>query len=357
MRAFIKSSGIISPQLTYTGQFQEHITEIVSDRLLCIEPEYKELISPILLRRMPRILKMGLASSKLCINRSGGINPDGIIVGTGLGCIDNLEKFLMDVIDNKEHITSVLPFINSTHNAVAAQIAMLIKNQNYNTTYCHRGFSFESALTDALMMVHEKKKCNVLVGGIDECTDDFILLHSYLNDWKKEVSNLGLLHDKTPGTIAGEGSCFFMMSHEPWQSDTGVCVEGVRTFFTPEINDVSEIENEINDFLKNIDIDKTDLDAVLMGFNGDVHHDRFYYILMDNYFNRQTILYYKHLCGEYYTSSAFALWLASVVINNSEAPEIIHLKKRKSNSLKNILIYNQIKNTEHSLIFLKYGRL
>jgi hypothetical protein len=197
----------------------------------------------------------------------------------------------------------------------------------------------------------------VLIGGIDECTNDFILLHSYLNHWKKAVSNLGLLQDKTPGTIAGEGSCFFMMSHEPYQSETGVCVEGVRTFMTPGISEVSEIEIEINDFLEKIGIDKTDLDAVLMGFNGDVHHDRFYYTLMDNYFNRQTILYYKHLCGEYYTSSAFALWLASVVLNNSKAPEIISLKKRKINSLKNVLIYNQIRNTEHSLIFLKYGRL
>ena len=62
-----------------------------------------------------------------------------------LGCLDNLEKFLMEVINNNEHVTSVLPFINSTHNAVAAQISMLLKNHNYNVTYCHRGFSFESA--------------------------------------------------------------------------------------------------------------------------------------------------------------------------------------------------------------------
>ena len=118
-----------------------------------LNPIIKTLINPILLRRMPRILKMGLAAAQLCINRSGGINPDGIIVGTGLGCLDNLEKFLMEVIDNQEHITSVLPFINSTHNAVAAQISMLLKNQNYNVTYCHRGFSFESALLDAMMLI------------------------------------------------------------------------------------------------------------------------------------------------------------------------------------------------------------
>lgn len=357
MRAFIKSSGVISPQLTHAAvQFPEEITEITTNRLICVEPEYRNLINPLLLRRMPRILKMGLAASQLCVSRAGGINPDGIIVGTGLGCIDNLEKFLMDVIDNNEHVTSVLPFINSTHNAVAAQISMLLRNHNYNTTYCHRGFSFESALHDGMMLIHENPSYNVLVGGIDECTDDFWLLHSYLNDWKQPVSNLSLLSERTPGTIAGEGSSFFILSNEP-QGDEGISVEGIHTFYTSEIHHVSEIENEITTFIEKLGVQKEGIHAVLLGLNGDFHNDRFYYDLADNLFAGKAILWYKHLCGEYYTSSAFAVWLGSVMLGQGPLPEPVVYRSGNRSGITNLLFYNQINNTEHSLIFMKYGRL
>jgi 3-oxoacyl-[acyl-carrier-protein] synthase II len=359
MRAFIKSSGVISPQLTHsTSHFPKEICQTFSNRLTCIEPDYRTLINPLLLRRMPRILKMGLAASQLCINRAEGIVPEGIIVGTGLGCIDNLEKFLMDVLDNEEHVTSVLPFINSTHNAVAAQVSMMLKNQSYNTTYCHRGFSFESALQDALMLIHEKEAGNVLAGGIDESTNDFVLLHSYLQDWKQPVNNLGLLSEKTPGTIAGEGSGFFMLSNEPSAGSTAICIEGVRTFYSQEIDDVKAIEQEIDLFLQDIRVSRHNVDVVLLGLNGDIRDDRTYYNLMKGIFASQTHLYFKHLCGEYYTASAFALWLACMILQDREIHDVIRVNPGKQpHEFKNVLIYNQIKNTEHSLIYLSYDRI
>ncbi len=306
---------------------------------------------------MPRILKMGLATAQLCINRAGGISPDGIIVGTGLGCLDNLEKFLMEVLDNKEHITSVLPFINATHNAVAAQVAMLLKNHNYNVTYCHRGFSFESALQDALMLLGENQANNVLVGGIDECTNDFIHLHNYLGYWKEPLNNLKLLSEKSAGTIAGEGSAFFMLTAIASTGDHRVDIEGVHTFFTPSEPNPAEIEKEIDLFLQSIQVEKRDIDGVMLGFNGDDRYDNTYYALVNGYFSQRTdFMYYKHLCGEYYTSSAFALWLGSVVLNNRQIPDVIRINNGSHGSLRNLLIYNQVKHAEHSLIFLNYGR-
>jgi 3-oxoacyl-(acyl-carrier-protein) synthase len=306
---------------------------------------------------MPRILKMGIAASQLCITRAGNVIPDGIIVGTGLGCLDNLEKFLMDVINNNEHVTSVLPFINSTHNAVAAQISLLLKNHNYNITYCHRGFSFESAIQDALMLIGEKQADNVLVGGIDKCTSDFLLLHSYLRAWKKPLNNLELLSARNPGTIAGEGSAFFMLSAQLESLENGVILEDVHTFFTPEGPDLKVIVTEISEFLKNLNLSLQDLQGVLLGINGDPVHDECFYALLKEYFHNQTALYYKHLCGEYYTSSAFALWLGSVILGKEQIPPPITLMKDKAGPLKNLLIYNQINNNEHSLIYLHYGRV
>jgi hypothetical protein len=358
MGVYIKSSGIISPQPTHdsTG-FPSSVKSVISDRLSCLEPDYKTLINPLLLRRMPRILKMGLAAAQISISRAGGVNPDGIIVGTGLGCLDNLEKFLLDVLQNNEHVTTVLPFINSTHNAVAAQISMLLRNQRYNTTYCHRNFSFETALLDAMMLIDENPDKNILIGGIDECTPDFILLHSYLKAWKDPVNNLDLISGKSPGTIAGEGSGFFMLSGHPPNADGAVSVEAVQTFLTSQKTDYSEIQGYIDSFLTDHYISMDGLDAVMLGINGDFRNDQIYYQLSDNKFSNQAKLYFKHLCGEYYTSGAFAFWLASVILGKHNLPDVLLYTPAKQSVINNILIYNQINNAEHSLIYLRYDRL
>lgn len=353
MKAFITASGIISPQHTHdTTNFPVHVETFLTNRLTCIEPDYHNLINPVLLRRMPRILKMGLASAQLCINRAGNIQPDAIVVGTGLGCLNNLEQFLTEMLNNREHITSVLPFIYSTHNAVASQIAMMLKNHNYNMTFCHRGFSFESALQDALMQLEEQKTENVLVGGIDECTSDFMRLYGYLDYWKQPADSLSLLKSKTPGTIAGEGSAFFMLSRRS-ENVTDAVISGVCTFFTPADIPDESIETEIESFLQDNGLTKDDLDLVLLGMNGDFTFDAIYLRLMDSFLAKNTgCAVYKPLCGEYYTSSAFALWLASVIISRQTVPDSVSLSPVSGNRIKNILLYNHLRNVEHSMMLV-----
>jgi len=353
MKAYITANGIISPQHTHdaTG-LPGHFETRISNRLTCIEPDYRTLINPILLRRMPRILKMGLASSQLCINRSGNIQPDAIIVGTGLGCLHNLEQFLTEMLSNNEHITSVLPFINSTHNAVASQIAMLLKNHNYNLTYCHRGFSFESACLDALMHLAEKHAEHILVGGIDECTEDFMNLHGYLEYWKHPVDTLGLLNNKTTGTIAGEGSAFFMLSRESG-NNASIALRGVHTFVTSDDAPAHEIVSEIDYFIQDKGLHQDCLDLVILGMNGDVRYDKIYDYLRQSYFTGKTgFAVYKPLCGEYYTSSAFALWLATVVLNQQMVPAPVCLSPAAPVMIKNVMIYNHIRNVEHTLMLV-----
>jgi len=349
---------MISPQSTCNATgFPAEVVESVADRLICIEPDYREHINPIQLRRMPRILRMGLASAQICLNRANNVSPDAIIVGTGLGCLDNLEKFLLEVLDHDEHVTSVLPFINSTHNAVAAQIAMLLRNHSYNITYCHRGFSFESALQDALMLIEEKQAKNVLMGGIDECTDDFMKLHGYLGYWKKPLSNLRLLADKSSGTIAGEGSAFFIISSESSPDLPKAVIEGVHTFLAPKPFDENNVAQEIAQFLQKAGTDRQEVDAVILGLNGDAVYDRSYWALRNNYFAGHTeFMYYKHLCGEYYTAGAFALWLGSVVLENQNIPDKTRLTRKSSRPIRYLLLYNHFRNTEHSLILLKNGQ-
>ncbi|NMC38060.1 MAG: hypothetical protein GYA41_07040 [Bacteroidales bacterium] len=352
MKAYIRSAGIISPQPTYGCKgFPDVFRSDFSYRLFCIEPDYQSVINPVQLRRMPRILKMGLAASRICMSQSGYSDPDGIIVGTGLGCLKSLEKFLDEIYETNEQITSVLPFINSTHNAVAAQIAMLLKSNSYNVTYSHRSFSFESALEDTLLHIEEKKDVNILVGGIDELTEDFIKLHGCRGFWKYPVNTLELFSSPGKGTIAGEGAAFFLVSGNRG-SGPAISIEGVHTFLTPE-GSSEMIFAETGKFLESAGLRTDDIDLLIMGMNGDLEFDGIYHDLANDYFDKSSgIACYKHLCGDYYTSTGFALWAAKTILESQAIPPVMIFRGTGRKPLSKILIYNHLRNKEHSFIIV-----
>jgi hypothetical protein len=200
------------------------------------------------------------------------------------------------------------------------------------------------------MLIDEKEAEHVLVGGIDECTPNFIFLHNYLGYWKQPVDNLQLLKYKTSGTIAGEGSAFFMLSAKPCDQ-TYARIDAVSTCFN--LANTDEVESEIDTFLRGAQISKQDIDLVIFGINGDIYYDKTYYHLQKSYFDASSMYgYYKHLCGEYYTSTAFALWLAAIIIKSQSVPAVVRLNSANRQAIKRVLIYNHIRNMEHSMILL-----
>ena len=90
------------------------------------------------------------------------------------------------MIRNKEEFLTPTSFIQSTHNTVGAQIALLLKCHGYNFAYVHRGLSFESALTDAMMRLEQGHAENILTGGIDEITGDSFAIMQRLGHWKRK---------------------------------------------------------------------------------------------------------------------------------------------------------------------------
>jgi len=212
-------------------------------------------------------------------------------------------------------------------------------------------------LDDALMHLEEKMARNVLVGGIDECTADFMKIYAYLDYWKQPISNLALLNDKSAGTIAGEGSAFFMLSAEP-ANPCDVAFEGVHTFFTPHGAGLKDIIPEIDTFLHLHNTKVQHLDLVLAGINGDTGFDQVYYDLRRNYFTPGTgMALYKNLCGEYYTSTSFALWLGMAILLKQSVPYVIQINAMEKNGMNKLLIYNHLRNSEHALILLSHGEI
>ena len=347
---FIDGIGCVSPQNTLDNDyFFENILETESRFQQIQKPNYRDYINPKLLRRMSKIVRMGIVSASLAIKDAGIDNPDAILTGTGMGCQIDTEKFLNSMIENNEGLLTPTSFIQSTHNTVGGAIALGIQNHNYNVTYVHRTFSFESALLDSIMLLNEDKAKNVLLGGFDEITEESWLIKTKIDFYKsKATSNLNILNDTQKGAHAGEGSSFFVLSNKA-TDNTYAQVIGVDMFFRPEN---SAIENKIDEFLSLHSLTIRDIDLVILGYNGDDEFDTNYANIENNLFVNNTTAYYKHLCGEYDASSSFAMWLAARIIKENKIPDTILRKDKQIGKVSNILIYNQFRGVNHSLILL-----
>src|SRR5215475_8165928 len=122
---YIQSTGIVSPQPSFDQLLNEPVI-YTSNRLTCIEQDYSKIVDPKLIRRMSRIIKMGVAAGIECLNEAGNKSPDAIITGTAFGCLADTESFLGKMVENKEELLTPTAFIQSTHNTVGAQIALML---------------------------------------------------------------------------------------------------------------------------------------------------------------------------------------------------------------------------------------
>ena len=350
MPLYITGLGNISPQKTWNNShFLDEVAGVEANHLQCQDPNYKEYITGDMVRRMSRIIKMGIAAGKICLADAECTMPDAIITGTGLGCIEDTEKFLTNMIRNNEEFLTPTAFIQSTHNTVSAQIALVLKCHNYNFTYVHRGFSFESALLDCFIRITSGESETVLLGGMDEMTPNTFTILQRLGHYKmKPVNNLNLLNDNSRGAIAGEGAAFFLLSANPGAKNYAK-IEAMDTFYKPVIY---SFPAHISAFLERSGKSINEINLVLMGISGDPANDRVYGDVRDQMFKEKPQAWFKHLCGEYQTASSFGLWLAAMVLKNGQVPETVRLNGVTPGKPGNILIYNHYRNLEHSLMLV-----
>jgi len=314
----------------------------VDNLLKAVEPSYEGIPGNIL-RRMSKSVKMGVGTALSLLPSV----PQGILIGTGNGGMEDSVKFLKQIIDYDEGLLTPGTFVQSTANAIASQIGLLQHNNGYNATYVHRGLAFESALIDAAMLVSEHPGHSYLAGGVDEISNHHYRFE-YAEGWykKEDMSGKDLYTTDSPGSIAGEGSAMFVVS-------------GVRANALAEVKGVLTLRSEDNDAVKaatQLFLERhlpvgTLPDLLLSGENGDNRGLGGYERCEAMMAHDTTIARFKHLCGEYPTASAYALWLAC------NLPPVLpgHLVKRlsKEKPYRTILIYNQYEFSQHSLILLE----
>ena len=255
------------------------------------------------------------------------------------------------MIDNQEKFLNPTSFIQSTHNTIAAYIAVMLKCNKYNITYVHGSLSFENALLNALLLIHEKPENNILVGGVDEITPQHHEIKSVNHRFKKElIDHLKLASYESEGTVPGEGSIFFTLNAKKSNNSYAV-IRGLETYYKP--GNLDESEKRISEFLMRKQLSADRIDLIIFGLNGDMHANKVYKHLQNGLFKNTNQACFKHLCGEYPTSSAFGVWLAANIIRRKTIPDIIQVNGPFARrEVRNILVYNHDRNVNHSLILL-----
>lgn len=349
-KTYINGLGCISAQKTFDSVFLEEFECNINENILPVKPPvYKDFIPPVAIRRMAKGVKNGIVAANLAMKEASVENLDAIITGTGMGCIEDSDKFLKALIDNNEEFLTPTSFIQSTHNTVGSQIALGIQCKAYNFTYVNAAVSFESALLDAKMQFDTDESSAILVGGIDEMSEYTSRLFKLSGFIKADDdAPYQVLDSKTKGAVYSEGATFFTLENKKTASTYAeiIDVDMVNTLT------VGEVQNKMNSFLKSNNLDINDIDAVVLGYNGDVEYDDYYKILADDVLKNMPQIYYKHLSGEYNTASAFGLWVASKIIKTQGIPDILKVNTVEKPEYKRILLYNQYKGLDHSFTLI-----
>ncbi len=152
---------------------------------------FSELIPAAQLRRMSTVMKIGIYAALKAHQLAGKPNLDAIITATAKGCVSDTAKFL---ISYHEEATSPTAFIQSTHNAIAGQIALLLQSNAYNFTYTQADKSFEAAFLDAQMHMAEGAN-HVLCGWFDEGEQEGMASASFFIFSKDKINDSAIYID------------------------------------------------------------------------------------------------------------------------------------------------------------------
>jgi 3-oxoacyl-(acyl-carrier-protein) synthase len=349
MNIYIRAAQTISPQDTFPGKGIPENIKVHENYLKCILPDFKKYFNPIQLRRMNTLIKSGNVCAIEALKEAGIDKPDAIITGTGLGCVEDTERFLHNMLHTNEGLLAPTSFIQS-HNAIGAQIALNFDCKGYNVLFAHKTASFESALLDSILHFNDSEVSDILVGGFDEITLENYNLKKGIGQFKGIPStNLDIHSSISTGSIPGEGISFCVLSDHPFSGDYAI-LESVKilSFCSSE----ESIKEWFIKILFNHGLVPDNIDLVLSGLNGDFENDKIYNRILNCCFKNSGHGYYKHLCGEYDTATSFGMWFACNAIKRNHIPSH-SLLNEKSRPLNHVLIYNQDNMKNHCMILLR----
>jgi 3-oxoacyl-(acyl-carrier-protein) synthase len=337
--AYILAAKQITVQSPLTEEWMDKPLSYHEPYVRAIDPDYKLYFAPNTARRLGKILKRALLTSRQVMETTGVTNPGAIITGTGLGCIENTEIFLEALTREGETLLKPTYFMQSTHNTISSLIAIDIHCHAYNSTYVHKGISFECALSDAFLQLNNGQIQTALVGAHDEMTPNYFVL----------LKRTGYLGHSENG-FSGETAVAMMLGNEAGK-DALCRLRGIELLYRP---DKKELQQSLNRFLLETQCRLDEIDAVMIGNNGHPQNDRIYREVATELFPDKKLLQYKNLFGESYSASGTGVYAAAVCLHQQRIPAHIFAEagSGEQRGVKHILFYNQFENKNHSFILL-----
>ena len=363
---FVLSAKQISMQQPLSEEWMETPIEYDVPFTRSIDPSFKEYISPIEARRMGRILKRALATSKEALKAAGSDSVDAIMTGTGFGCIENTEFFLDALSNEGEQLRKPTYFMQSTHNTICSLVAIQTKNYNYNATYAHKGISFESALNDAWLQFRLGKIDSALVGCHDEMTETFYRI-------MKKGGVMGQDDER-----CGEVAVSVVLSNAPVsqvvepvetpsqsqsalrpfdklraQGPQPLCrLTGLEMLHQPTMNDLIDT---VATMLQTANKSLADVDYILTGISGDHKSDEAYLNETKTLFGDKPLLKYKHLFGENFTASGLSFYVAAQCLKAGRVPSHLFVNASEATEKQPacILLFNRSDGKDYTLILLE----
>lgn len=246
-------------------------------------------------RRLCRMTQMALIAAR----RSHIPDPAqrlAVVMGTGLGCLDEGAVFIEDVISREDRAPMPSRFPGSVHNSSAAQIAIDLGARAMNSTPTAGDVTFESALWQGLSQLATDEADVALVGAVDELNKYPLSIGKRWGFWTEQ-------------TLPGEGAMVARLSRADAATPRLAVLKIVRLGRWRQPFDAEAEADWITEA-----VDLANVEVVLSGAKGWAALEDKYAAVMAALSKRagrnlpqQT---YKQICGEFHSASAFGFFTA-----------------------------------------------
>ncbi|NLE67481.1 MAG: hypothetical protein GX608_08685 [Lentisphaerae bacterium] len=289
-------------------------------------------LDPVRHRRLSRMLKMLLACGSRAMRDAGppagARDPErtAVAIGTGLGCLEDAGAFVMNLFENGERTPMPARFIQSVHNAPAGRLAIDFHAGGPNGTFTHRDISFELALWQAASALGAGS-ADFAMAGAGDLHDPFLLAAGRAWKWWPEDSPaIQPFSARLPAgnrPLPGEGAAVAALTRAEGSEAALAQVTAVRMGQQSLPFDSDAEARWILDALESAGRP----DMILCGADGFPLHDNAF-LDVARALGRQMggpvpIAAYKHLCGAFYSASAFGFAAAVGLCSGALDPAIL----------------------------------
>ena len=323
---WIAGTGLLSPEgVTAEIALPAGAARTSFPALRCPDRLTTETIPAARLRRLGRAQKLALVAAERAAREAGsrGAGEDArraVLVGTGLGEMGQTAAFLENLV--RKHEAEPLParFVNSVHNALASQIAILLGCTGENHTFTHGFASFELALWQATVALRAGRARTALVCGADE-TSPYLSAAGLAFGWwggsdAASGDGAGRPSDRP---LPGEGAGAVLLTRgEDMTTDGLARIKAVRVLQRGNGSGAVDPESEV-EFIRDVagkgGVAISDIDALIVGSNGaadQVAAYRAVTVALGSAAGRTLITAtYKDRCGDFCTAAALGLVMAA----------------------------------------------